>query len=48
MDDALDAVVAAWTAGEAVIGKAKTLPEEPQLDSKGLKMEMLYPLCYNQ
>ena len=48
MDDALDAVVAAWAAGQAVIGKAKTLPEEPQLDSKGLKMEMLYPACYNQ
>jgi predicted RNase H-like nuclease len=48
MDDALDALVAAWTAGQAVIGKAKTLPEKPPLDSKGLKMEMLYPVCYNQ
>lgn len=48
MDDAFDALVAAWTAGQAVIGKAKTLPEKPQLDSKGLKMEMLYPVCYNQ
>lgn len=48
MNDALDAIVAAWTAGQAVIGKAKTLPEKPQLDSKGLKMEMLYPVCYNQ
>ena len=48
MDDALDAIVAAWTAGQAVIGKAKTLPEKPQLDSKGLRMEMLYPVCYNQ
>jgi predicted RNase H-like nuclease len=48
MDDALDALAAAWTAGQAVIGKAKTLPEKPQLDSKGLKMEMLYSLCYNQ
>jgi predicted RNase H-like nuclease len=48
MDDALDALVAAWTAGQAVIGKAKTLPENPPLDSKGLKMEMLYPVCYNQ
>lgn len=47
-DDILDALVAAWTAGQAVIGKAKTLPEEPQLDSEGLKMEMLYPACYNQ
>jgi len=48
MDDALDAIVAAWTAVQAVIGKAKTLPEKPPLDSKGLKMEMLYPVCYNQ
>ena len=48
MDDALDAVVASWAAGQAVIGKAKTLPEKPPLDSKGLKMEMLYPVCYNQ
>jgi predicted RNase H-like nuclease len=48
MDDALDAIVAAWTAGQAIIGKAKTLPEKPPLDSKGLKMEMLYPACYNQ
>jgi predicted RNase H-like nuclease len=48
MDDALDAIVAAWTAGQAIIGKAKTLPEKPPLDSKGLKMEILYPVCYNQ
>jgi predicted RNase H-like nuclease len=48
MDDALDAVVAAWTAGEAVIGKANTLPEKPPFDSKGLRMEILYPACYNQ
>jgi len=48
MDDALDAIVAAWTAGQAIVGKAKTLPEKPPLDSKGLKMEMLYPACYNQ
>lgn len=48
MDDALDAIVATWTAGQAIIGKAKTLPEKPQFDSKGLKMEMLYPACYNQ
>jgi predicted RNase H-like nuclease len=48
MDDVLDAIVAARTAGQAVIGKAKTLPEKPPLDSKGLKMEMLYPVCYNQ
>lgn len=43
VDDALDAIVAAWTAGQAVIGKAKTLPEKPPLDRKGLRMEMLCP-----
>ncbi|MEK7993092.1 MAG: DUF429 domain-containing protein, partial [Planctomycetota bacterium] len=44
MDDALDALVAAWTAGLAVRGKAQTLPEEPELDSKGLRMEMVHPV----
>ena len=43
MDDALDAIVAAWTAGQAVLGKARTLPENPSLDSKGLRMEIVYP-----
>jgi predicted RNase H-like nuclease len=47
-DDALDAIIAAWTSGQAVIGKSKTLPERPPHDSKGLKMEMLYPVCYSQ
>jgi len=42
-DDILDAVAAAWTAGQAVIGKARTLPENPEFDSRGLKMEILYP-----
>jgi predicted RNase H-like nuclease len=48
MDDVLDAIVAAWAAGQVIIGKAKTLPENPPLDSKGLRMEILYPACYNQ
>lgn len=43
MDDALDALAAAWTAGQAIIGKVSTSPEKPKLDSKGLKMEILYP-----
>ena len=47
MDDAFDALAAAWTAGQAVIGKAKTLPEVPELDGKGLRMEILCPACYN-
>jgi len=42
-DDILDAFTAAWTAWAAVSGKAVTLPENPQLDRKGLRMEMLYP-----
>lgn len=42
-DDILDAVAATWTAGQAVIRKAKTLPENPEFDSRGLKMEILYP-----
>ena len=47
MDDAFDALVAAWTAGQTVLGKAKTLPENPEIDSKGLRMEILYPAGYN-
>ncbi|MFB0525493.1 MAG: DUF429 domain-containing protein [Phycisphaerae bacterium] len=43
MDDAFDALAAAWTAGRAVIGKAETLPKNPELDGKGLRMEILYP-----
>jgi predicted RNase H-like nuclease len=42
-DDALDALVAAWTAARAVEGKARTLPVSPQRDSRGLKMEILCP-----
>jgi len=42
-DDILDALVAVWTAGQATIGKAKTLPKNPELDSKGLRMEILCP-----
>ncbi len=45
MDDAFDALVAAWTAGQAITGKAGTLPQNPKLDSKGLRMEILYPLA---
>ena len=44
MDDALDALVAAWTAGQTVLGKARTLPEKPELDGKGLRMEILCPV----
>jgi len=43
-DDALDALTAAWTAGQAVIGKTTTLPEKPEIDGKGLRMEILCPI----
>ena len=48
MDDALDALAAAWTASQVVLGKAGALPQNPELDSKGLRMEILCPACYNQ
>lgn len=44
IDDAFDALVAAWTAGQTVIGKAETLPPNPEFDSKGLRMEILCPV----
>jgi len=47
-DDILDALVAAWTAGQAVMGKTTTLPQNPELDGKGLRMEILCPACYNR
>jgi len=42
-DDILDALVAAWTASQAVMGEVKTLPENPEINSKGLRMEILCP-----
>jgi predicted RNase H-like nuclease len=42
-DDILDALAAAWTASQIILQKAQTLPENPQLDSKDLKMEIVYP-----
>ena len=42
-DDILDALVAAWTAGQTVVGRAGTLPQKPEFDSKGLRMEILCP-----
>ncbi len=44
LDDVYDAIVAAWTAAQAVRGRAATLPENPPFDSKGLRVEMLYPV----
>lgn len=42
-DDILDALAAAWTAAQAVVGQAATLPEHPERDNKGLRMEILTP-----
>jgi len=42
-DDILDALAAAWTAANAVIGQATTLPKHPESDRKGLRMEILRP-----
>lgn len=41
-DDLLDAVAAAITAYRVRMGHAARLPEKPELDSKGLRMEMVY------
>ena len=43
-DDILDALAAAWTAGQAVLGKAETLPENPEIDGRDLRMEILNPI----
>lgn len=40
-DDILDALAAAL----AVMGNAGTLPKSPELDSKGLRVEILCPAC---
>jgi len=42
-DDILDALVTAWTASQVVVGNAKTLPQRTDVDSKGLRMEILCP-----
>ena len=41
-DDFLDACVLAWLAGRIAPGEAQRLPAQPQLDAKGLRMEMWY------
>ena len=42
LDDLYDACVLAWTAARLASGTAVHLPEEPQLDSRGLRMEIVY------
>jgi predicted RNase H-like nuclease len=41
-DDLLDACAAAWTAWRFATGQHKSLPEHPPLDSRGLRMEIVY------
>ena len=41
-DDVLDAIAAAWTARRDALGQSGRLPEEPQVDGRGLRMEMVY------
>jgi predicted RNase H-like nuclease len=43
MDDALDAIVAAWTGWQVTAARASTLPVRPPRDAKGLKMEIVLP-----
>ncbi|HEV8635873.1 MAG TPA: DUF429 domain-containing protein [Chloroflexota bacterium] len=40
-DDLLDALAAAWTAERIVGGSAVVLPDRPELDPRGLRMEMV-------
>lgn len=43
-DDILDALVAAWTASQALLGNSQTLPNKPDVDSNDLRMEILCPV----
>ncbi len=43
-DDILDALVAAVCARKCLLGRALTLPEQPERDALGLPMEMVYPV----
>jgi len=43
-DDVLDVFAAGWTAAQAAKRRIRTLPEKPDVDSKGLRMEIVYPL----
>ena len=42
-DDILDALAAVWTASQIILQQAQTLPENPQFDSRDLRMEIVYP-----
>lgn len=42
LDDLYDAAVLAWTAGRVVRGEAQSLPAVPEVDARGLRMEIVY------
>ncbi len=42
LDDLYDACAAAWTAGRIASGTEERLPPDPDLDSTGLRMEIVY------
>jgi predicted RNase H-like nuclease len=41
-DDLYDACVLAWTAARLARGKAIRIPEQPPVDARGLRMEIVY------
>ena len=41
-DDLYDAMAVVWTAGRIAHGQAQTLPDEPEVDAHGLRMEIVY------
>ena len=41
-DDVLDSVIAAWSARRVADGAFHVIPVAPLLDSRGLRMEMVY------
>ncbi len=43
VDDYIDALVAAWTAVCISRGSAQRIPSRPEMDDKGLRMEMWFP-----
>lgn len=41
-DDVVDAVINAWTAARRVEGRARRIPSNVEVDSRGLRMEMWF------
>ena len=42
LDDLNDAFAALWTARRILLGQAQRIPDEPDIDARGLRMEMWY------